>query len=123
MSLEWDARNDGEFLAELDTALAKASAVLYDVSDGQMALGDVDVYFNKEEWLSADIVMYAQTGIRPRATMGGIASELIDDENPFRPTHYQCLWSRPNTALGPNWDPFGLSLTELTQDWPTCLCP
>ena len=120
MSLEWDARNDGNFLADLEDALAQSSAVLYDVSNGQMALGDVNLYFNKEKWLTADIVMYAQTGIRPRATMGGVVSHLTDDI--VSPTlTISNAYGPGQIRLGPNWDPFGTSLAELTQDWQRAL--
>jgi hypothetical protein len=119
MSLEWDARNDGDFLEDLEYAIQQASAVLYDVSDGQAALGEVRLYHNKENWVSSDIVIYAQNGIRPRASMGGVADELTDDlgltgviTNAYGPGQVR---------MGPNWDPFGESLTELSVDWQRAL--
>ena len=121
MSLEWDARGDGDFMADLEEALAQSSAVLYDVSNGQMALGDVNLYFNKEKWLSADIVMYAQTGIRPRATMGGVALTLTHDVVISPAGIITNAYGPGQIRLGPNWDPFGTSLAELTQDWQRAL--
>jgi len=120
LSLEWDARNDGAFLSELAFALEQTSAVLYDVTDGQAALGEVRVHQAKANWLSADIVMYAQNGIRPRATMGGIVSAMTDDvisatrviTNAYGPGQIR---------MGPNWDPFGQNLDELNQDWQRAL--
>ena len=120
LSLEWDARNDGNFLGDLALALEQSSAVLYDVTDGQMALGEVRVHQAKANWLGADIVMYAQNGIRPRATMGGIVGEMTDDvisatrviTNAYGPGQIR---------MGPNWDPFGQNLAELNQDWQRAL--
>ncbi|MBN1887877.1 MAG: VCBS repeat-containing protein [Thermoflexales bacterium] len=120
VSLEWDARNDGSFLADLEDALGQASAVLYDVSDGQAALGEVRLHQAKAGWLSSDIVVYAQNGIRPRASMGGVADSLTDDV-------YRDGRAIPNAygpgqiRMGPNWDPFGQSLAELSQDWSRAL--
>ena len=53
VSLEWDARNDGTFLDDLNEAIKRASEILYHVSDGQMALGEVRIHQNKENWLNA----------------------------------------------------------------------
>lgn len=120
LSLEWDARNDGNFLSELAFALEQTSAVLYDVSDGQMALGEVRVHQAKANWLSADIVMYAQNGIRPRATMGGIVRAMTDDVISATRTITNA-YGPGQIRMGPNWDPFGQNLDELSQDWQRAL--
>jgi len=115
LSLEWDARNDGTFLTDLNEAIQRASEVLYDVSDGQIAIGEIRVHQERAQWISSDVVMYAQNGIRPRASMGGVTSELRDDvgvsgviTNAYGPGQIR---------MGPNWDPFGQSLAELSSDW------
>ncbi len=115
LSLEWDARNDGTFLADLQEAVRRSSEVLYDVSDGQITIGEVRVHQAKAGWLGADVVMYAQNGIRPRASMGGVTAELRDDvgvsgviTNAYGPGQIR---------MGANWDPFGQSLAELSTDW------
>ncbi|MBN1658469.1 MAG: VCBS repeat-containing protein [Anaerolineae bacterium] len=120
LSLEWDARNDATFLEDLDLALQRASALFYDVTDGQAAIGRVHVYQDRENWLGADVVMYAQNGIRPRASMGGVAADLTDDfdrngdliSNAYGPGQVR---------MGPNWDPFGQSLAELDTEWQRAL--
>lgn len=115
VSLEWDARNDGTFLTDLQAAIRRSSEVLYDVSDGQIAIGEVRVHHAKAQWLGADVVMYAQNGIRPRASMGGVTAELRDDvgvsgviTNAYGPGQIR---------MGPNWDPFGQDLAELSANW------
>lgn len=54
-SLEWDAANDATFLARLQQDFQKASASLYDWSNGQVALGMSTIYQARERWDEADI--------------------------------------------------------------------
>ena len=70
VSLEWDARNDGTFLDDLTEAIKRASETFYSVSGGQMALGKVTIFQNKENWLNSDIVIYANSSVRPRRDDG-----------------------------------------------------
>ena len=116
LSLEWDARNDEGFLEELEAAIKRSSELLYDVSNGRMALGNVWLHQAKEAWLGSDVVMYAGNGVRPRASMGGVVELPTDDvisptktiENAFYPGQIR---------IGPVWDPFGESRADLGQDW------
>ncbi len=116
VSLEWDARNDPEFLQELDAAFKRSSEVLYDLSDGQMALGRVRVFQDKENWLTSDVQIYANNRVRPRASMGGIARQTLSDvsrDGEIIPNAYQ-----PGAVrMGPVWDPFGQSRADLGRDW------
>lgn len=119
LSLEWDARNDGTFMEDLERAVKRSSEVLYDVSDGQIAIGEMRVHQAKAGWISSDIIMYAQNGIRPRASMGGVTAGLRNDvgvsgviSNAYGPGQIR---------MGPNWDPFGQSLAELSSDWERAL--
>ena len=120
LSLEWDARNDGLFMQELDNALQRASEVLYDATNGQAALGDITVHQAKERWMGADIVLYARNDMRPRANTGGIVITRTQD---IFWTSSEISETKPNAYLpghirmGPIWDPFGQSQAELTQDW------
>ena len=120
LSLEWDARNDGAFLSDLENAIHNASSVLYDVSDGQVALGQVRLHQARQDWTVSDVVMYAQSGIRPRASMGGMVDVLTDDlylDGEVIPNAYL----PGQVRMGPNWDPFGANLAELTPDWQRAL--
>ncbi|HSH05701.1 MAG TPA: FG-GAP-like repeat-containing protein [Anaerolineae bacterium] len=115
MSIEWDATNDGLFLDTLATAIRYSSDVLYDISNGQAALGKINLYQNRENWHNADILMYAANDIHPNATMGGIVAEPVNDigvtgviTNAYRPGLIR---------MGSNWDPFGENQADLTQDW------
>ena len=74
LSLEWDATNDGSYLDQLTSDLQATSAHLYDWSNGQVALGDITLYQDKENWHRSDVVVYASNALRPNADVGGIIS-------------------------------------------------
>ena len=119
VSLEWDARNDGTFLDDLEESLKRSSEVLYNVSNGQMALGEVRIHQNKEDWLGADVVVFANSGIRPMSSMGGMVGRPTNDigasgviTNAYLPGQIH---------MGPLWDPYGQSRAELTRDWQRAL--
>ena len=119
VSLEWDARNDGTFLDDLEESLKRSSEVLYNVSNGQMALGEVRIHQNKENWLGADVVVFANSGIRPMSSMGGMVGQPMNDigasgviTNAYLPGQIH---------MGPLWDPYGQSRAELTRDWQRAL--
>ena len=44
VALEWDARKDARFMAQLDFDLKRTSELLFDWTDGQVALGKVRVF-------------------------------------------------------------------------------
>ncbi len=113
--LEWDARNDGTFLADLQNAIENASEVLFDVSDGQVALGDVTIAQAKDGWSNANVTLYASNSINPRATMGGVVITPTAESgiNGLIPNAY---WPG-QIHMGPLWDPFGENEAELRQDW------
>jgi len=116
ISLEWDARNDGTFLENLEQAIINASTVLYDISDGQAALGEVRLHHNKENWIASDVVIYASNNLRPRAAMGGVVSEETDDVKEDGKTIPEA-YLPGQVRMGPNWDPFGEGSSDLGQDW------
>ncbi len=115
VALEWDARNDGTFLADLQNAIENASEVLFDVSDGQVALGDVTIAQAKDGWSNANVLIYASNSINPRATMGGVVITPTAESgiNGLIPNAY---WPG-QIHMGPYWDPFGENEAELRQDW------
>ncbi len=120
VSLEWDARNDGTFLDDLTEAIKRSSEAFYHVSGGQMALGQVRIFQNKENWLNSDVVVYASSSVRPRATMGGVVNTATSDvisatkviTDAFLPGQIR---------MGPAWDPFGENRADLTLDWQRAL--
>ena len=77
VSLEWDARHEPAFLEQLKASIQRASTFLYAVTDGQMALGNVTVYQNKQKWREADVQVYVSNRYRPNADLGGIVTRPI----------------------------------------------
>lgn len=88
VSVEWDA--DQAYLDDLSLAMQRASTYLWDVTDGQMALGQVRIVANREHWWDADIQVVANNTLTPHALIGGMEEEL-------EPAKYR-------VQLGPFWD-------------------
>ncbi len=82
VSLEWDARKDTTYLAQLESDLSRASELLYDATNGQAALGAVTVYHDRANWEGADIRIHATNRLRPHATIGGSVTEVIQKNLP-----------------------------------------
>ncbi|MGB1249588.1 MAG: FG-GAP-like repeat-containing protein [Candidatus Promineifilaceae bacterium] len=120
ISLEWDARSDPDFLSQLHTDIHRTSEILFDLSNGQAALGDVTVYHAKERWYSADVVIYADNRHRPNANLGGIVDRPRDDvmktgeviENAILPGQIR---------IGANWNRYGEPVGTIGEDWPRVL--
>jgi len=72
VSIQWNATP--EYLQEVASAMRQASDYLYDVSDGQMAFGQVALYDNAQHWEDADIQILARNNVRPYAYRGGVTS-------------------------------------------------
>ena len=115
LSLEWDARNDGLFLADLQDAVQEASTVLYDVSNGQIAIGEVRLHQDRANWLTSDVVLYASNNVRPRAALGGVVLTGTNDINVNGTITNAYLPGQ--VSMGPIWDPFGENQFDLGQEW------
>lgn len=119
VAAQWNVEGDPAYRDELVGNILKASRYLYDFTDGQVALGDVTVYQNYENWDAADIWLYASNNLRPEADPGGVVDAPIAD--PRRPddiTYY------PGRAyMGATWNRFNLPGTpsglevDTTDDW------
>ncbi len=72
LSIEWDA--DDEYMEQVARAAEFASDYLYDLTDGQMAVGRMSIYDNSEYWADADIQISTKNIVRPHAYVGGITS-------------------------------------------------
>lgn len=123
VSLEWDARKDAAYLKQLQSDLQRASELLYDVSNGQAALGNVTVYHARQHWDDADLRIYATNRLRPHATIGGVNDELtvawlppVDASGPITTVyvpgqiHMPAAWNRAGETSG-----------SLGEDWPRTL--
>lgn len=122
VSLEWDASDDDLFQAELENGFKRASEILFKVTNGQAAIGRVDVWPAKNFWNRTDLVLYASNSLRPSAAIGGVVNEPMGEI--VRPAFDQPA-SRPiaqaylpgQIRMGVSWDPFGEESGDLSEQW------
>ncbi len=120
LALEWDARNDPVFMAELENSIGRASEILFDVTNGQAALGQVRVFQNKEAWPAADVVVLANNSLRPSAAIGGVARRPLSETvlSPLGETRViSNAYGGGQIRMGTVWDPFGEYTADLGEDW------
>ncbi|MDX1416632.1 MAG: FG-GAP-like repeat-containing protein, partial [Candidatus Promineifilaceae bacterium] len=127
MVLEWDARNEPAFQVDLIDGVKRASELLYDVSDGQVALGQVRVFQAKEGWPFADVVVLANNSFRPLAPIGGVTQVPLPETVITRTdtvtgtiTGTKIIsdaYVNNTIKMGTVWDPFGENSTDLGPDW------
>ncbi|MBX0329343.1 VCBS repeat-containing protein [Oscillochloris sp. ZM17-4] len=118
VALEWDARGDPDYLARLEHNLERASALLYDWTDGQAALGDLTVYQGREHWDDAHIRIYASNALRPNAVRGGIVPEGVTLTDP---DNAAISYRAGQLRMGATWNRYGEPGADLGEDWPRTL--
>ncbi len=113
VSLEWDASHDPTYLDELAFNLRRASEYLYDFTNGQMALGQVRVFQNADDWAYTHIVVRASNRQRPFAAQGGIVlTDTVD------PQHVGAITYVPGqVVMGSTWNRYGRPGTNIGEDW------
>ncbi|MCB0037093.1 MAG: hypothetical protein KDE51_23845, partial [Anaerolineales bacterium] len=120
VSLEWDASGDPDYLNRLEQDIGRASEVLYDLTNGQVAFGQINVYQGKALWEQADIQVYANNNQRPNADLGGIVTNYLTDTlktgevvgNAFLPGKIR---------IGATWNRYGNPGGTVGEDWPRVL--
>ena len=101
ISLEWDATQ--EYMDQIASAMEiSGTNYLYDLTDGQMAFGEVKVYDNSNLWFDADIQVLAQNNVRPHATVNGILAPR--GSGAIRVGRY---WNGSSSTVGPWTDKNG----------------
>jgi subtilisin-like proprotein convertase family protein len=116
VSLEWDAHGDPVYLQQLEFDLKKASAYLYDFTDGQVALGAIAVYQNADNWADSHVAVHATNHLRPFAAQGGIVLTTTVD-----PQHEDIVYGVGQVHMGATWNRYGTPGQNLGQDWPLIL--
>ncbi|MCB8928748.1 MAG: LamG domain-containing protein, partial [Ardenticatenaceae bacterium] len=116
VSLEWDGRNDTLFLQQLEDSIRRASAILYDVTNGQVALGQINLFHDKAYWGAADIVIFADNSLRPSAAIGGVVNTSFND-----PDIADANYLPGQIRMGTSWDPYGENIADLGEDWTRAL--
>ena len=124
VALEWDSTKDSLFLAQLHRNLQRASTLLYDWSDGQMALGQIHVHqYNRESqesqkaWEDADIQIRASNRLRPNADVGGLISgtkSLVLTGT----RQITITYDEGHVRIGPIWNRYGnIADGTVGDDW------
>ena len=117
VSLEWDASNDPAYLNQLQFDLRRASAHLYDFTDGQVALGDIYVTQNAERWPKSHILVHATNRLRPHATIGGV---VLTPTAALSPTT-GITYTIGQVHMGATWNRYGNPAQSIGVDWPVIL--
>ena len=120
ISLEWDASQDPDYVARLEQDIRRASEVFFDLTNGQMALGEVTIYQNREQWENADVVIYASNMQRPSANLGGLVTQPMSDTLATGETVPYAFW--PGQIRMPaTWNRYGNPSGTIGEDWPRVL--
>lgn len=101
-SLAWQPATNSPFVGQLQTGLREMSAYLYDLTEGQMAVGAVTIYADGRHWESADLRFLAANDYRPTAYMGGIVPTATPYTAPA--TLSQTVYAPGGIYLGRYWD-------------------
>ena len=98
VSLEWQP--DANYVTDLQDGLRNGSAYLYDVTDGQMAFGDISIYSGGQKWDNADLRFLASNDRRPSAVVGGIVNVRRSFTSPVGTAYF----SPGRVLLGRYWN-------------------
>jgi len=120
VSLEWDAHKDSAYLQQLQFNLHRASEYLYDFTNGQVALGRVNLFQNADEWAFSHVVILANNRLRPFAIQGGVVSTHTLDPHHNSPTD-TIRYSPGQVTMGSVWNRYGNPGLSLGEDWPIIL--
>jgi len=105
IALEWTPNN--AFLQVLNRAFTRASDLLYDITDGYMAIGQV-VIGGRELMEYADIQIFASNRFYPRTAVNGLT-----DPRKYQPIRLgRGLWDKQKRQTH-SWDKSGPDLTEV----------
>ena len=74
-SLEWMPAAGSPIIDNLGQGMRDASAYLYDLTEGQMAFGTVNLYAGGQKWNAADFRFRAANDYRPSVYVGGIVDK------------------------------------------------
>jgi len=121
VSLEWDAHNDPLYLDQLTIDLQKASAYLYDFTNGQVALGNVQVHQNADHWGYAHIAVQASNRLRPFASIGGLLTDFVTETLSIDGQEHTLTYGPGQIRMGATWNRYGDPAQSAGVDWPLIL--
>ena len=112
ISLAWDASRDARYMQRLEADLYHTSRHLYDFTNGQMALGTIQIYHNGEQREEADVVIHATNRLRPFTVIGGVV--ITPTHDPLLP---DITYDPGQVHMGAVWNRYGDVGASHEQDW------
>ena len=103
LSAQWFVEANPADAAQLRDRIIKASDYLYSFTDGQFALGNVTVRQLYDGWDAANIQLYANNILQPKAIIGGI----VGIETPDFALGNAVRYSPGAVSMGSYWNRFG----------------
>lgn len=122
LTTQWSLIGDAVYQNRLRSHIQKVARYLYDFSDGQISLADVEVYQNYDQWDEADVRIYASNNLRPHAEIGGVSASDVADPLIATVSYYPGY-----TYMGRTWNRFNLPGepddlgVDISNDWPLAL--
>ncbi|MBX3010180.1 MAG: hypothetical protein KF832_01690 [Caldilineaceae bacterium] len=104
VAAEWYVQGDPQRAAWLRDNLRKAANYLYSFTDGQFTLGQITVHQSLDNWDKADLRLYLNNVLQPKANIGGIVGAATPDPSPavdftYSPGHF---------FIGSAWNRYGV---------------
>ncbi len=121
LSLEWDASDDLIYLQQLQYDLRRAAELLYDWSNGQVTLGEITIYQQRQNWETADIQILSNNRYNPNADQGGVTTQTITETVVISDTPRAIVYEQGQLRQGATWNRYGESTGSLGEDWPRAL--
>lgn len=103
VSAQWYVQADAAEAARLRSRIIAASNYLYSFTDGQFALGNVRVFQSYDGWPTANIHLFANNTLQPKAIIGGIVAAETPDFAPAVTVTY----ASGDVSIGSYWNRFG----------------
>lgn len=122
LSTQWSMLGDVAYQNRLRSHIQKVADYLYDFTDGQVSLADVQVYQNYDSWDEADVRIYASNNLRPHAAIGGVSASDVTDPSIPTVSYYPGY-----TFMGRTWNRFNVPGepadlgVDVSNDWPLAL--
>lgn len=109
VSAQWNVTGAPALQERLRAQFTDASRYLYAFTDGQFALGKITIRSNAEGWEDADLRLYAQNALRPKAVIGGSVLTATADISPTLAITY---YPGP-ISMGWHWNRYGTPPNEV----------
>jgi len=126
VATQWNLEGDPGYKAELESRLVDASNHLYRFTDGQFALGLVNVHQNYHAWddPATDLWLHSNNAMRPLSYIKGEVTVATPDPDP----NVDFVYEPGHMYIGSEWNRFGVPPTQplppgvdVSQDWAAAL--